>query len=900
MAAKRRVSIVAHTHWDREWYEPFAAFRHRLLALVDGLLERLETEPGFTHFLLDGQTQIVDDYLALRPEAEARVRALTAAGRLALGPWRVLPDEWCVSGETLLRNLEHGLARAEALGGLMTVGYLPDMFGHVAQMPQLLRLAGIDDAVVWRGVPRAITTTGFTWIAPDGSRVRAEYLFGSYANAAAIPPSVDGLLALVEACAAEVGEGLVGALLLMHDRDHSSPAPWLPTVVAAAAHDARDAPWDVTITSLAAHGRAQPREGLPEWHGELRSGARANVLTGVTSNRVDVHQRCATAERWVERIAEPLAALLLPDSRAARDALGLAWDDLVLNSAHDSAGACSHDDTVTGVLARYAEAEHLARAVTRDALAAAIESSSADAFVVVNPTARARSGCVELTRVGRGPARVVSADGAPLAVQLVGTDERTTTTVVQGPKVHWLITLLRETAAHGHGVAEVGLDPPRVRMAAPGDATVDIEPFLAALHAAGARGVTQAVEVTEAPVQTLAVAVPGVPGFGWTTVRVGGPPTPMTPTTPITAVARVAADEHTLTNDELTVTIDRATATYSIERRHLRVGGLGRLVDGGDAGDTYNYSPPAGDRLVDHPRAVRTRVVEAGPVRAKVEIVAGYDWPAALVDDAAARADGTVAISITTTLELRAGEPFLRVEHRFDNHARDHRLRAHFPLPHTVAGSDAECAFAVVHRGLAAEGGPQEHGLPTFTSRRFVDCSGVDRADATAGLALVHDGLLEYEVVADGREVALTLLRATGWLSRPTTAYRVEPAGPPIAVPQAQLLGERVARYAVLLHDGDWRGAKLHARADEALVPLFVAPGVRTPAEGQWLTVDGAEVSAVRRDGEGHLTVRTFNAGDNATDVHVAPGAGWAGPTSRRLAPWQIATVTITAADEPT
>ncbi len=114
-------------------------------------------------------------------------------------------------------------------------------------------------------------------------------------------------------------------------------------------------------------------------------------------------------------------------------------------------------------------------------------------------------------------------------------------------------------------------------------------------------------------------------------------------------------------------------------------------------------------------------------------------------------------MTVRTTLELRPGERFLRVTHEFDNRSRDHRLRAHFPLPAPVAGSDAECAFTVVHRGLTAEGGAHEFGLPTFPSRRFVDAS-----DGTQGCALLHDGLLEYEVVDDGRELALTLLRATG------------------------------------------------------------------------------------------------------------------------------------------
>jgi len=139
---KAIVHLVPHTHWDREWYEPFQTFRMRLVALIDDILERMKTEPGLA-FTLDGQLATVDDYLAIRPEAEAAIRSLVRGGRLAIGPWQVLMDEFLVSGETIVRNLEMGWRRARELGSVMEIGYLPDMFGHVAQMPQILRRAGL-------------------------------------------------------------------------------------------------------------------------------------------------------------------------------------------------------------------------------------------------------------------------------------------------------------------------------------------------------------------------------------------------------------------------------------------------------------------------------------------------------------------------------------------------------------------------------------------------------------------------------------------------------------------------------------------------------------------------------------------------------------------------------------
>src|SRR5580704_16245896 len=106
---QKRISIVPHTHWDREWYEPFQTFRLRLVELIDKLLVLLESDPSYARFLLDGQMAVVDDYLEIRPENEERIRALAAAGRLSMGPWYILMDEFLVSGETIVRDLQSGM-----------------------------------------------------------------------------------------------------------------------------------------------------------------------------------------------------------------------------------------------------------------------------------------------------------------------------------------------------------------------------------------------------------------------------------------------------------------------------------------------------------------------------------------------------------------------------------------------------------------------------------------------------------------------------------------------------------------------------------------------------------------------------------------------------------------------
>jgi alpha-mannosidase len=240
----------------------------------------------------------VDDYVEIRPESEGRIRSLVEAGRLALGPWQTLMDEFLVDGETTLRNLEAGMRRAEQLGGAMRVGYLPDMFGHVAQMPQILRAAGIDTAVVWRGVPAAVDFHRFVWEGIDGSSVVAEYLPGGYGNAAYIfdvPDRVD-LRPFEERFRPWFGSDPV---LGMVGTDHK------PLV-----HDfSARVPDGATVGTLGEYVANAAPEGLLRWRGELRSAARANLLPGVVSARIDLKAACARAERWLERYAEPLQAL---------------------------------------------------------------------------------------------------------------------------------------------------------------------------------------------------------------------------------------------------------------------------------------------------------------------------------------------------------------------------------------------------------------------------------------------------------------------------------------------------------------------------------------------------------------------------------------------------------------
>ncbi len=494
----------------------------------------------------------------------------------------------------------------------------------------------------------------------------------------------------------------------------------------------------------------------------------------------------------------------------------------------------------------------------------------------MNPTARTRSGLVDARVPGTGPCHFVGPDGATHSTQPLadgGDAEAGFQTMVTGQKIRWVLDLMRASEFAGRQIHAYEVTPVPsttdqhdiLLIEARGtDARIDLTELKEQMLALGEAGHTMSLKLQAAPVRHVLFDTGEIDGFGWSCFTAAeGEAAP-------SASMVVARGDTELANAYLTVNVDGRDGTYAITTADgLRLDGCGRLVDGGDGGDTYNYSPPDVDVVVDRPAAVRLSATETGPVRARITIDAEYDWPEYAVGDVrscARRSDGTVRSTVRTILELRPGEHFLRVAHEIDNRSRDHRLRAHFPLPVTVTGSDAECAFAVVHRGLTAEGGVHELGLPTFPSRRFVDAS-----NGTAGVALIHDGLLEYEVVDDGRALALTLLRAVGYLSRTEPQLRPNPAGPPDPLAGPQLLGAQRAEYAVMPHPGDWRSADCYGAADAVLVPFertrvpSHTDGSR-PLAGTTLRVDGAEVSAVRRV-PGGLVVRVFRTAPEAGPV---------------------------------
>ncbi|MFB9908299.1 glycoside hydrolase family 38 N-terminal domain-containing protein [Allokutzneria oryzae] len=862
--SRRTVHVVPHTHWDREWYEPFQRFRLQLVDLLDTVLPRLEADPRF-RFTLDGQTAAVDDYLEVRPDALPRVIALVRSGQLAVGPWRVLADSFLCSGENLVRNLEIGLARSAELGGAMRVGYIPDQFGHTAQLPQILRGFGFDQACLWRGVPAHVDHHSFRWVSPDGSAVRTEYLPGGYGNASVLfsDPSatVERSISFAEQMRAWFGDT---EPLAMYGTDHSAPIPTLLEQVGAVQGSAAEVTLRLETLAEALSGRDPEETGLPEVLGELRSHARANLLPGILSVRVAVKRAMAEAERMVERYAEPLSALWCPS--AAEPFLGMAWLRLVDASCHDSVTGCGADTTAQQVAARIAEAEQLGSAVRDRTLNELAATAPSDSVVVVNPSAHERTDLVRCQVVAPDEWSEVALelpDGSLAPTQEVARAQRNLIDATF-PAQDLVNAVRRRTfgqVMYSRAIqrAEISDHTVTFTVGRMGDPAYDVERFadeLTAAVAAAGPGEWR-LRVVDEPSREL-LALTTAPALGWASVR----PRPGIGVLP----GEVSFVDGSLRNGLVSVAVNEDGTLRVTGADGTVLDGVGRIVDGGDAGDSYNYGPPMTDTLVDKPTAVSVVEAERGPLLGAVVVRRSYDWPKGLVDfDGTARTPETVAVEVTMRVELRVNEPFARIEVSFDNRSVDHRVRFHLPTARTATSSHAEGQFSVVERALVNEGGNGEHPLPTFPASSFVDAGGTG--------VLLHN-VTEYEVSEDGSELALTLLRAVGAISRNLHPLRAEPAGPTTPIPEAQVPGVTTSCFAVLPHAGDWASANLMDAAERYRNPLITVAGTGDASElsaGEGIAVTGATACGLRqRDG---LELRLVSYSASASTAKVSlPG----------------------------
>jgi alpha-mannosidase len=559
----------------------------------------------------------------------------------------------------------------------------------------------------------------------------------------------------------------------------------------------------------------------------MRSGARANLLPGVVSARIDLKAACARAERWLERYAEPLQALYGGDW--PEPFLAQAWTRMFQNSAHDSICGCSADEVSAQVLVRYAEAEQIGRELAQRAVARIASEVPRGAFAVVNPSPHERSDLVELEVVVPDDWEAVELelpDGSRVPTQEIGRQEPLLwETKLTGAEVPVAIARrLHGRELFGRIVNGFRIEEGRATLEVgdePDPAWLDIEQLTREVTFATAEG-EWTLRVVAQPRRTVVASV-AAPPLGWTSVR------------PV-----------------------RVSGSDPRTRSSMDVSQLTRIVRGGDVGDSYNYAPPPDDVLVEAPLDERFETVEEGSVRRVDVLHRTYMW------------DGT-RVETQTRFEQRADEPFVRIRIEFDNPCDDQRVRVHVPLREPADRSYAEGQFGIVERGLEPEGGYGEVAIPTYPASAFV---------AAGGVALLLDHVTEYEVAGD--ELALTVLRSTGLISRIHHPWREDPAGPALPIPAAQLHGPHGFSFAYLPSDEG-----LLEQAERYRHPFLTAQG--TTEHGDLRSRTGPVLES------GPSVVLTAYQPGHARIVNEGPdpqAVRFAGQ-QLELRPWEIRTISF-------
>ncbi len=823
-----RVHLVPHTHWDREWYKSAEQFRVGLVDLVAEVV-------GSGHpFLLDGQGVILEDLLSWASGQQSSLAAALQSGVIEAGPWYVLADNQIPSGEALVRNLLAGRKAVGVFGATPpAVLYCPDTFGHPAVAPILAAGFGFPLAVVWRGYGGRGWPAGdmARWRAADGTEVLLYHLPPSgYEFGSNLPTDAAAARLRWDELQRVLGErSTSGELLVLNGADHHALQEQATTAWTALSEVV--APARAVMQGLQGFARAftefASSHRAPVVSGELRaSPGYVWALPGTLATRAAQKRANAGVERLLVGEVEPWAALATWRGVNTPEAgLSAAWRLVLQSHPHDTLCGCSVDSVALAMDDRMRRAQELATELRHRTLGALVSPKrlTADAthpvVVLTNPAARSRNGVAE-----------VEIDYA----------------------------LGRVAVGPGSGSDLPALEPVAVSVgeqALPMQVLSSEQVFVRDEHT---RRYPRNFLVQR--VRAL-VYTESLPPLGVCTLPIVPRASRRRPPHRVKVVGGV------LDNGRLQVWCSE-TDGLCISRDGRTLTDVLGFESQGERGDLYTHSAVPGTTQMG--RIVRVRVAERGPLRASLELLFRVPVAEREIGQAtgALTTHAAATIDVKVIVSLDADAPWIRLSLRGDNRLTDYRLRAVIRTRHASSTHLADAAFGPVTRlsGVAApEAGDVEIIPPTAPLHRYVSLF-----SASSGVSVFSDGLAEYEATPDG-DVAVTLLRAVGELSRSSLPERAGHAGWPVATPLAQCQGPFQATLAVLLHGPDIPATRdaIERTAEDVLLPvrgITLQDGSIGEMEGVTLMGRGLRLLACKPAEDGRGIIVRFA---NVTGSHV-------------------------------
>ena len=821
---KYEIHVVPHTHWDREWYLPFERFRVILIEMIDYLLDVLDNKPEFK-FMLDGQTVILEDYLKIRPEEEGRLKGHIKEGRILIGPWYTMPDECLVSGEALVRNLLLGHKIAQGFGPVMKVGYLPDIFGHISQMPQILRGFNIDSFVAFRGIESE--KTEFWWKGPDGSRVLSILMPEGYCNFHTFPEEPQELIREINKTKKKlISLAMTSYLLFMNGCDHLGPQSSLPQMIKKVNRQLKG---ERLILSTIPEYIRRVKRGNPKletYCGELRKPIYRYVhSSGVLATRIYLKQKNEEVQTLLERWAEPFAAFAWGLGEGYPSSfLWQAWRYLLQNQAHDSICGCVPDLVSQEIMIRFLKSGYIADEIAQRglrAIARKVDTSYLEeeerCIVVFNPLNWKRTEIINLDidfPFQEKRARFLNlsdTEGRDISYQTKYAGKRSKSSLPQ-------------------------VVPRRI----------------------GQRSIVDTWNIS-----LLAENIPSdgykiyivKPVFETKRIKIGD--------------TNLVVKPNVLENRYLRVLIKKNGA---LTIRDKETGNIyhncNLLEDGGDAGDLFDYSPPRKDKIITtSTQKAAISLVNEGPVMGTSKIKIRLDLPRGLSGDRKARDTKLVRCEAISLISLGVNSKRIDIVTEIDNRAKDHRIRVLFPLGTRINFSYAGGHYEVVRRRVKAPsdavGGEWEKPMGLHPQENFIDVN-----DGKKGLTVVSRGLPQYEVKDDEKgTIALTLIRSVGWFRQnDLLTVKRDKGEVAIPTPEAQCLGRYTFQYSIIPHSGTWKSAKTYKQAYQYKAPLKAITTERhsgsLPQEMSFISIkpDTLIVTAVKKaEYRNSLIVRCYN-----------------------------------------
>ncbi len=894
------IHLVSHTHWDREWYLTFEQFRLKLIHLIDHLLDILDRDPDFKFYLLDGQTIILEDYLEIRPERQDELVQNIKAGRILIGPWYVSPDEFLVSPESHIRNLLEGDKLCQLFGGKMQVGYLPDNFGHIGQMPQILQGFGINAASLWRGLDDH--PCELNWISPDGSSVLLANLRDSYSNAASITAAIpEKFINDVNTLSLSLSlHSITDHTLLMHGTDHMEPVNDLSKAmgnyrVNGEQNDLLHSNLPLFFNEVRTHLISTGKQ-LPIVTGELRSSKCSALLQNILSTRISLKQRNRQCEtdllKWVEPLnawtnllnsSSPSVSVLKGETngyKIQQDAIiRHAWKLLMQCHPHDSICGTSIDQVAAEMQIRFDQVDQINHELLDQSLQVIcdhIDTRGVDfskpqgvgrnilsAIVVFNPNDATQSGLVNLSiKLSHhfSSYEIIDIDGDVIECDFSGTGARELISLVLDKKaLKQAFGMIHEGHVAGMVVRDFNIEQhtshASIHATLSDHGNVNINRWREGVTQMDALLADPAVlefhiHAYSDPEIKLSFVARDIPQQGYSCYWISGlvepgkgisKPVKLNPILqrflpviargaqlPIISKFLEGKKHHNATSPKrieneffiVEVLAKDGNLTITDKRTQQVYSGLNSLFDNGDCGDLYNYCPPERD-LTFIPQ-INKIVHEDHNTYKKLVLYSTLILPSRLSDDRKSRSNDWVTNSIISTITLVTGIPRIDIHTQIDNRAHDHRLRVHFPAPFSTTDAMYDGHFEIVQRPI---GIPQfdetweEPPRPEVPQLQFT-CVSNDRLSLT----IANLGLPEVEVLKNksgNSEIAITLLRCVGWLSRDDLTTRKSHAGPmEVTVPDAQMVGSYTFDYSIIPGDAQWREYVCHAFAFTAPLKL--------------------------------------------------------------------------------